>query len=180
MVRGQTLADFRRLPEGTLVELIGGHLVFRPTPLVQHRRVVGQLVWLLGDFVESRDLGVVVSWIDTRLSDADAFQPDLVFVSHERLGILGEQEIEGAPDLVVEVLSPSTGYYDLTQKREAYERAGVREYWIVDPERQTVEVLTLDEGAYRTAAKAERAGRIGSVLLEGFETRLERLFLAVG
>ncbi len=77
---------------------------------------------------------------------------------------------------MVEVLSPSTGYYDLTKKREAYERAGVQEYWIVDPERQIVEVLTLEADGYRTTGKAKSKGSVASVLLGGFDVALDRLF----
>lgn len=175
IVPGQTLDDLRALPEGTLAQLIDGEIIMSPSPNVLHQYIVTTLGRMLGNFIAERGLGVVfVAPIDVRLG-AQSFQPDVVFVSGERSGILGEQEIEGAPDLVVEVLSPSTGYYDLTKKREAYERAGVKEYWIVDPERGTVEVLMLEGEGYRTAAEA-REGRIGSTLLDGFAVEVEQLF----
>jgi Uma2 family endonuclease len=178
VVPGQTLADLRALPEGTLAQLIDGEIIMSPAPSVLHQHIVSTLGRLLGNFAVEHGLGAVfVSPIDVVLAGgSQSFQPDVVFVAYERRGIIGVQEIEGAPDLVVEVLSPSTGYYDLTQKRDAYEHAGVREYWIVDPERRTVEVLTLEDGAYRTAATAERKGRVASVLLDGFEVEAEALY----
>jgi Uma2 family endonuclease len=148
-----------------------------PSPTVLHQHIVSSIGRLLGNFVAERDLGIVlVAPIDVELSESQSFQPDVVFVARERMGILGTQKIGGAPDLVVEVLSPSTGYYDLTAKREVYERAGVVEYWIVDPERRTVEVLALNEGAYRTVAEVSGTGRATSRLLDGFAVESGTLF----
>jgi Uma2 family endonuclease len=176
-VPNQSLADLRALPEGTLAQLIDGGLIMSPSPTVLHQHIVSSIGRLLGNFVAERDLGIVlVAPIDVELSESQSFQPDVVFVARERMGILGTQKIGGAPDLVVEVLSPSTGYYDLTAKREVYERAGVVEYWIVDPERRTVEVLALNEGAYRTVAEVSGTGRATSRLLDGFAVESGTLF----
>jgi Uma2 family endonuclease len=177
VVPGQTLADLRALPEGTLAQLIDGTLVMSPSPTSSHQRIVSRFDRTMGVFVDREGLGeLFVSPFDVFLTDTHLFQPDLVFVVADRLHLISRRGLEGAPDLVVEVLSPSTGYYDLTQKRDAYEHAGVREYWIVDPERRTVEVLTLEGEAYRTAATAEREGRVESTLLEGFSVEAGRLF----
>ncbi len=177
IIPNRTAADLRAFPEGTLAQLIDGTLVMSPAPTSCHQRIVSRLNRTMGVFVEREGLGeVILSPFDVFFDDAHIFQPDLVFVAADRMHLISKRGLEGAPDLVVEVLSPSTGYYDLTQKREVYERTGVREYWIVDPERQTVEVLALEEDGYRTATKAGGEGNVASVLLGGFEVALERLF----
>lgn len=176
IIPNRTAADLRAFPEGTLAQLINGTLVMSPAPTSFHQRIVTRFIRKMGAFVDEEGLGeVIASPFDVFLDESHVLQPDLVVVVSERMHLISKRGLEGAPDLVVEVLSPSTGYYDLTQKREVYERTGVREYWIVDPETQTVEVLTLEEDGYRTAAKA-REGRVASVLLGGFEVGLERLF----
>ena len=85
---------------------------------------------------------------DVVLSDTDVVQPDILFVSNERMGIVTEDNIQGAPDLVIEILSPSTAERDRTFKRSLYARHGVREYWLVDPDARSVEVLVLGEGHF--------------------------------
>lgn len=177
IIPNQSVRDFDALPEGTLAQLIDGEIVMSPSPNVLHQHIVSTLGRMLGNFVEKHELGVVlVAPIDVRFSESLTLQPDVLFVARERRGLLGEHRIEGAPDLVAEVLSPSTAYYDLTKKREIYEHAGVAEYWIVDPGRRTAEVLALGEGVYRSAALARGAGRVASALLAGFEVELSALF----
>ena len=97
------------------------------------------MVFLLTEYVEKNDLGeVFYSPIDVYFDEEDVFQPDIVFISKARLDIIGEIKIEGPPDLIIEILSPSTAYYDLGRKYEVYERSGVKEYWVVHPERKSV------------------------------------------
>ena len=116
---------------------------------------------MLQHFVVENSLGeVYVAPFDVKLSETEVYQPDLLFISADRLTIIAEQQVNGAPDLVVEVLSPATGYYDLTKKRRVYEVSGVKEYWIVDPIECTVEVLENVEGTYETVAKADQKGRV--------------------
>ena len=173
----RTYADFAALPEGTLAELFDGLLIMSPAPNVFHQIIAHRLSRWLGNYAEEHHAGLVLEApIDVRLSPETVLQPDVVFVATDRLGILAQQEVEGAPDLVVEVLSPSTGAYDLTQKRRLYEEAGVREYWIVDPAEKTIEVLALTDDGYRTATRARAAGLVRSVLLDGFGLDLEPLF----
>ena len=174
---GRTYADFAALPEGTLAELFDGALVVSPAPTLRHQRIAARLFAALFRFVEEREAGAVFfSPVDVRLSPDIVLQPDIVFVAADRLHLLGKQEVEGAPGLVVEVLSPSTGAYDLTQKRRIYEEAGVREYWIVDPAEQTVEVLALTDGGYQTATRVRHKGMAGSALLAGFGVEAGALF----
>ena len=174
---GKTIEDWRALPEGTRAELINGTLVMSPAPRVIHQIVAARFYDVLSAFVKAQNLGIVLpAPLDVRLTDERAFQPDLVFVSTERFGILGEQEVEGAPDLVAEVLSPSTGYYDATAKRLAYAQAGVRELWLLDPGEQTVDVLALDGDDFRPAGRAVASGEVASVLLQGLVVPIAGLF----
>jgi len=177
IVPDQTLRDLEALPEGTLAQLIDGEIITSPAPNLQHQRLVLVLASRLMGFVAEGDLGsVFVAPVDVRLRASQSVQPDVVFVARERSSLLGGQAIEGAPDLVVEVLSPSTAYYDLTKKRDLYASAGVLEYWIVDPERRTVEVLALHDGVYGRSAFSEGEGSVGSALLHGFSVDVAALF----
>ncbi|SRR5690606_4505939 len=176
-----TYEDFAALPEGTLAQLVDGDLIVSPAPNLRHQSSVARLSARLLVYVEEHGLGAVFeSPVDVRLAPHQVVQPDIVFVASERLGLLGTQEIEGAPDLVVEVLSPSTGTYDLTRKRRLYEEHGVREYWIVDPDEETVEVLALTESGYESVRRLRQAGTAASVLLAGFAVEAERLFARPG
>ena len=184
-----TYADYVELPEGAPYELIGGNLVMARAPATNHQRILRRLFRRFADFVEEHALGeVFFSPIDVHLSEHDVPQPDLVFVAKERAEIVGEQEIEGPPDLVAEVLSPGTGYYapndseevllgcDLRSKKTLYERAGVQEYWIVDPVEQSVEVYTLDGDAFTLHQRAEAGEEAASKLLDGLHVSLSDLF----
>ncbi len=122
------------LPEGTRAEIIDGVLFMSPAPTLIHQEIIASLGTLLHQFVTKRRLGkVYFSPIDVYLNNKNAFQPDIVFVSNKNFSILKEDGIYGAPDFVIEVLSPGTRQYDLNKKKSAYEKAGVAEYWVVDP-----------------------------------------------
>jgi len=173
-----TLADFRALPEGPpYYELIDGELIEMPSPTPEHQRIVTRLGAKMLNFADEHELGeVFVAPLDTHLTETDAYQPDVLFISDERRDIVGDR-IEGAPDLVVEVLSPSTGYYDLTRKRRVYAETGVREYWIVDPKEQTIRVLERPGGEQfeaRSETRDEDAA-VHSGVLDGFSVRLAEL-----
>src|SRR5205085_5651884 len=105
-----------------------------------------------------------------------AYQPDILFISKDRLHIIGQQKIEGAPDLVVEILSASTAYYDLKHKKLQYESSGVKEYWIVDPMEETVEIFNNVDGKFVLFSQAQKQGIVRSALLHGFEIEVGPLF----
>ena len=133
-----TYEDYAKTPDDERYELIDGELLMVPSPNRPHQWTVIHLGTRLIAFVEENDLGeVYFAPFDVVLSDTNVVQPDLVFVSRERLGIITHANIQGAPDLVVEVRSPSTAYRDLTIKRRLYAEHGVKEYWMVDPEART-------------------------------------------
>jgi len=145
-----TYAEFARLPsEGsTRYEVIDDELYVTPAPSARHQRVVTDLVVQLGAFVRAHDLGeLFVSPLDVLFAEGDYVEPDLLFVGRDRTDIVSDRGVEGAPDLVVEVLSPSTARRDRGIKLDRYRLFGVPEYWIVDPELRTVEVWKLAEGA---------------------------------
>jgi len=135
--------------DGKIYEVIEGELYVSPPPIVAHQWGSGNLFVLLFQYVDSHDTGRVFhAPIGVILGGHDGVQPDLVYVSSARLHIIKEKAIEGAPDLVVEILSPSTRGRDRGIKRKAYERAGVAHYWIMDPRVQTLEAMRLSASGY--------------------------------
>ncbi|HEV2131117.1 MAG TPA: Uma2 family endonuclease, partial [Longimicrobiaceae bacterium] len=124
-----------------------------------------------GRFVFEHELGeMFTAPTDVVLDDDEVVQPDLLFIRTERVPqIVHEQAIRGAPDLVVEVLSPSSLARDRHRKREIYRRFGVREFWIVDLANRAIEVLVLEEGEYHLASFAAESGAVASRVLDGFQ-----------
>ena len=172
-----TYEDYAQLPEGAPYQLIGGELVMSPSPTPTHQRILRKLARALDRFVEENALGeILFAPMDVYFSETDTPQPDLLFISKERLGIIGEQMIEGSPDLIMEILSPSTAYYDLKDKKRLYEASGVKEYWIVDPKAQEIEVYEFVEGRYALFGRQEKQGTITSKLLQGFSVDLADIF----
>ena len=175
--RNLTYADYAKLPEGAPYQLIGGQLVHEPSPTVKHQSISGNLYDLVRSFVLPRKLGIVLySPIDVYLEEHETYQPDIVFISNERRAIVAEKRIEGAPDLVVEIISPSTSRYDLGEKRAMYERHGVHEYWIVDPNKESISVLESRDGEFVAIDSAAVEGEVRSRLLEGLTVDLAPVF----
>ena len=138
-----TWQDVQQMPDdGNRYEAIKGDLYVTPAPTPRHQILLLRLYDALRPLLAKPGGGVLlvapvgVEFPDTR----EGVQPDLLFVSNERLGIIGDASVRGAPDLVIEILSPSTAGRDRTIKLELYERQGVREYWIVDPAENAVDV----------------------------------------
>jgi Uma2 family endonuclease len=145
-----TYAEFARLPTSgsTRYEVIDDELVVTPSPTRHHQRIVTKLSSLLHVFSESRDLGEVFSGpFDVLFAEGDYVEPDILFVRADRHHIVADRGVEGPPDLIVEVLSPSTAARDRGSKLERYRFHGVAEYWVVDPDERTVEVWDLAHGA---------------------------------
>lgn len=140
--------DYWNLPDEPRCELLHGRLVVTPSPSLSHQRVLYALVRIFHDFARSCGGEVFFAPLDVRLADHSIVQPDLIYVSPARSGVLRER-IFGAPDLLVEVLSPSTASRDLGAKLQLYAESGVVEYWIVDPTNRTFEFLENDGGTFR-------------------------------
>jgi Uma2 family endonuclease len=143
-------AEFARLPAAARArqEVIAGELVVTPAPTSRHQKIVAYLTWRLYGFVRENALGQVLpAPIDVLFAEGDYLEPDLVYVAAERSHLLSDRGVEGPPDLVVEVVSPSTAGRDRGLKLERYRRYGVHTYWVVDPDDGTVEVWDLAAGA---------------------------------
>ena len=174
-----TYEDYAKTPDDERWELIDGELFRMPSPNFAHQITSMRLASRMDLFVEERDLGIVCAApMDVVLSDTDTVEPDLLFISKERMGIIARLNIQGAPDLVVEIHSPSTSQRDLTVKRELYARHGVKEYWLIDPEARTVRVLLLDDGDFVEVGVYKEGDTVTSPTLEGFSFRVEEIFPA--
>lgn len=172
-----TYRDYMATPDDKRYEILDGDMVVVPSPSVEHQRILGRLFSLLNDFVRARQLGeVLMAPCDVVLSDYDVLQPDLLFISKERAYIVAPGSIRGAPDLVVEILSPSTEERDRTVKGRIYARYGVREYWLVSPEERSVEVLVLSDEGYRMSGVHRAEDLVTSPLLEGLALPVKGLF----
>jgi Uma2 family endonuclease len=155
-----TYAEFARLPTSgsTRYEIIDDELFVTPSPGTRHQRVVTRLVFMLYGFAEAHDLGeVFVSPFDVLFAEGDYVEPDILFVGSDRKELLSDRGVEGAPDLVVEVLSPSTAARDRGVKLERYRHFGVPEYWIVDLDERAIEVWRLADGAAEPTLVGEGA-----------------------
>ena len=175
-----TVKDYMSMPEdGKRYQLLDGEMVLAPSPTTRHQIILGRLHILLTSIFADRGLGLVVlAPLDVVLSDHDVAQPDLLFVSNERSGIVEDANVQGAPDLVVEILSPSTAAYDQGYKLALYGRHGVREYWLVDPNAETVQVFTEGEQGLDEHASYGDAGRFTTPLTQGTSIDFARLFRA--
>ena len=174
-----TYEDYAKTPDDERWELLNGELIMAPSPREAHQRIQTGLGWRLARFVEVRDLGkVYFAPFDVVLSDTDVVQPDIMFVSREREHIITHANIQGAPDLVVEILSPSTAERDRTVKLRLYAEHGVKEYWQVEPEAQTVTVLLLRDGIFEEVGSYGKGQSLSSPTLEGFIVSLDEIFPA--
>ena len=172
-----TYEDYKHTSEDERYELIDGELILAAAPRRAHQRAEIRLATRLENYVEAHDLGEVYSApFDVLLTDTDVVQPDLLFVSKERLHIINEDNIRGAPDLVVEILSPSTAGRDRTVKRTLYAKHGIKEYWQVDTDAKTIMVLLLGENGYELAGIYGEGQALTSPTLEGFTLNLAEIF----
>jgi Uma2 family endonuclease len=172
-----THADFMRLaPEDQKAELIDGALIVMPPPLFAHERLQVFLVKVIGMFVDFFNLGEVLgSRTAVRVSLHQTYEPDILFVSRERRHIIAENEVLEAPDLVIEILSRSTAEYDRGVKRENYEKAGVRELWLIDPYGPAGTQFYQRQGE-RLIEVASVDGIIHSVALPNFKLKINWLW----
>jgi len=157
-------------------ELWDGELIMSPAPSFYHQKLVLWFYRRLHDWVSNRKLGEVVTGpIDMVLSPHRVTQPDVAFIAQDRLGIIA-RAINGPVDLAVEVVSLGNRNRDRIDKRDLYEQYGVKEYWIIDPEAKTVEVLCLEEGRYQLLMRCTPGQTARSKLLPGFEIPVQPLF----
>lgn len=175
-----TYEDYLLFPDdGRRHELIDGEHYVTPAPKTRHQRVSHNLTGLFYNYLRKTQAGQALSApTDVVLSELNVVQPDLVYVSARRQSIITENNIQGTPDLVVEILSETTRKTDEVVKRKLYERYGVQEYWIVDPEIETVKVYRLTDKGYVRAAELTReaSDNLSTPLLPDFEVSLAAIF----
>ena len=162
-----------------LYELINGILVRRSAPSGEHQHVQSELFYQLMHFVSQKKLGRVYSSPTSAiLSEEDAPQPDLIYLSKEKMNLFDpERGIRGAPDMVVEIILPSSYKRDHYDKKELYQKYGIPEYWIVDPSNHSIEILVLKNNEYVLHAFGIDGEKIASHIVEGFTLEVESVFL---
>ena len=170
--------EYLALPDdGRIVEWVDGEIIRHMPTTPLHQNVVIFLIKLLSSYIDRLNLGhLLAAPVEVRLwPDGPAREPDVLFIGRERLGQLTERRFEGGPDLVVEVVSPGSVTIDRVDKFLEYERAGVSEYWLIDPDTETVEQYRLAGDSYELAIKAQ-TGELRSFAVSGFEIPVRALF----
>jgi len=155
---------YKMLPEGTLAELIDGILYMSPSPIDKHQRVITRLIGQIFHYTDKFDLGeVFTAPFDVYLDEhANAVQPDILFIAKVNLSII-QGHVHGVPDLIIEILSEGNPTHDTKRKKDLYERFGVKEYWIVDPESKQTTGYALSEGVFKSLPA--QPGQLNSPLL---------------
>jgi Uma2 family endonuclease len=174
-----TYEDYARLtpPDSGNYELRNGKIEFMASPIPSHQDISMRLSAFLGMHVLTHNLGkLFAAPMDTQFTEHDTFQPDLLFISNERLGIIGDKKIEGAPDLVVEILSPGNTAKEMSYKRHVYESTGVREYWFIEPEKRTLSQYERVGDELRWQRTLTPADALRSAVVAGFEMELGGVF----
>ncbi len=172
-----TVEDYRSTPEGSRYQLVEGELIMAPAPNLYHQEIVGRLYRALVSHVEQHGLGrVFVAPADVYLSEHNVVQPDVLFVSKARENILGDDGVHGVPDLVVEVISPSTAQLEKTTKRRVYAQAGVKEMWLVDPLLQQIHVYDFVQNPAKPVRVIEEDETLESALVPGLSVRATDIF----
>lgn len=162
-----TYADYQAMPsDGNRYEVVDGELEVSPSPTTAHQWASKRVCLLLEEWAEEHAEGLVFyAPLTVYLSDDNVVEPDLMWISKPRIReIVTRKIIRGAPDLIVEVASPSTRRWDRVKKLRVYARFGVREYWLVDPEDETVEILVLESGQYRIHAAGSGSEKLASAI----------------
>jgi Uma2 family endonuclease len=173
-----TVDDYLAMPdEYPRYELLEGEMIEMVSPTTRHQRILQRLFRVLDAHCETRQLGeVFVAPLDVILSRTVVVQPDILFISEARRTELVGERITGAPDLVIEILSPATSARDFNQKRKLYARHGVKEYWIVDPEDETIEVQRLQGNVFSTLGLYEKGQTLISPTFEGLGVDIAQVF----
>ena len=173
-----TVENYKLLPEtGPRYQLIQGDLYMAPAPNRFHQEISRNLQFELHTYLKGNPIGKLFDApFDVYLDEINVFQPDILVVLKERLGILTEEGAEGAPDLVIEILSPKTRRLDLANKKQEYARAGVKELWIIDPEPRTIMIHQFASGGGENVRQINEEDTLSTDLLPGFNLASETIF----
>ena len=159
-----TYEEYYRLDDDQRYEIIDGNLLMAPAPDTWHQDWLNDINLFLSQFVKQRKLGrIFIAPVDVVLDPENTVQPDIVFIATANVGIIQRRAIFGTPDLLIELVSPSSVRRDRYDKKELYARFGVKEYWIGDPANKALEILTLKEGRYELHCCAEEKGKLTSL-----------------
>ena len=174
-----TYDDYAALADdGWRYEIVNGVLIMAPAPSPEHQSIAVRIAYYMFPFIDLAGIGkLFTAPIDVDLGPKNVFQPDVVVVLNAHLDRVAAKKIVGAPDLVVEVVSPGSGVMDRIAKYAVYARAGIPEYWIVKPERQTVEVFVLEDGEYRLLGIFSGQQTIPSRVVPELPARVEQFFV---
>ena len=172
-----TYKDYLSFSDEKRYEIIEGEKSILPSLNTYHQKIFRRLGEKISGFVYSNDLGeVFYAPYDVVLSDEDVVQPDILYVSRERLDIITEKNIQGSPDLIIEIISGYSEKQDRIEKKKAYSKHGVKEYWIVDPASQSIEVMILGELGYTTIGIYGKDENLTSSVLKGMDVNLKEVF----
>lgn len=172
-----TYEDYLQIEDEHRYEVLKGELIMVPAPLTVHQKTSINLTILITSYVREKKLGeVLYAPTDVVLANDVVVQPDILFIAKDRTGIIGEKAVTGAPDLIVEIVSPTSASYDTIEKRNIYEKHGVKEYWLIFPQEKAVEVLTVEDGIYREFSKGRKAGVVNSKVIGGLAVEMGELF----
>lgn len=171
--------DYAKLPEGAPYQLIGGKLIMTPATSTYHQEISKRLGYLLYEYAELKQkMGKVFNApIDVYFENEETYQPDIIYISNDRAEIIKTEKIEGAPDLIIEVLSLSTAYYDLIHKKNIYAKHRVKEYWIVDPIEKWIESYKNENGKFILIGRVQKGEDINSTTLTDFKVALNTIFV---
>jgi Uma2 family endonuclease len=173
-----TIEDYMMLEEGAPFQLINYDLITSPSPAPIHQAISIRLSQIILNFLDSTNSNgaVFAAPTDVKFDDGNVLQPDVLYISEQRKSELVKDRIEGAPDLIIEILSPSNAYHDLRQKKDIYQKYDVKEYIIVDPIAFNCELYVLQNGTYQLHQKVEKTEQLNSVLLPGLSFDLNKIF----
>jgi len=173
-----TYSDYLIYPtNGKQLQLIAGDFFMTPAPIIFHQDVSRNLETIIYKFVAENNLGkVYYAPTDVVLSTEDVIQPDILFVAKDRLNIIKEKNIKGAPDLIVEILSAKTKKMDSVIKRKLYAKYKVKEYWLVDLDKKQVEVLLLADNKYKSEGIYQKGQIIKSQVIQGLKVKVNDIF----
>lgn len=173
-----TYANYLHLPnDGKTYQIIGGNLIMSPAPSLYHQSISRNLEFIIWEFVKEHDLGEVFDApVDVIFSPINVTQPDIVYISKSRLNIAQKTGIFGPPDWIVEIVSPSNSEIDIRFKHQIYKSYGVKEYWIVNPEEEMVNVYILKEGGYTLKGVYLKEDTIEVGIIPGLKVDLTEVF----
>ena len=171
-----TYEEYYKLDDDKRYEVLGGELIMAPAPYSDHQEISFNLVILFESARKDNPGKIFYAPIDVIFDDNNVIQPDILFIKKENLFIRKKRGVFGSPDLVVEILSPSSIKRDRYEKKEIYRKFGVKEYWIVDPANLSIEVFLLENEEYKLHSMATENGEIKSYILEGLVIEVEAVF----